>query len=165
MSQSWVTWIVKWVRVESAWKSESSTTLPPGQIFHLVRVVHVQGTLGTVGNYRELIPAHLYPTPWLRGPQAPNPAPNPSAPPVSAVTRDLNLMARRRAALATGLRGDYKALNRQSRAAIRRDCRDHIKTQISERGHRDMWRCVKPIIGSKKGASVVPNVHPAVLNE
>ena len=88
---------------------------------------------------------------------------NPSAPPVSAVTRDL--MARRRAALAAGLRGDYKALNRQSRAAIRRDCRDHIRAQISERGYRDMWRCVKPIIGSKKSASVVPNVHPDVLNE
>ena len=47
---------------------------------------------------------------------------NPAAPPVSEQTREL--MAARRAALAGGDRVRYKALNRETSAAIRRDCRD-----------------------------------------
>ena len=88
---------------------------------------------------------------------------NPSAPPVSADTRVL--MTRRRDALARGLRDEYKLINKQTRAAIRRDCRDYIRQQIAEAGHSGMWRCIKPIIGSKMGKSVIPNVHPDTLNE
>ena len=88
---------------------------------------------------------------------------NPSAPPVSADTRVL--MARRRVALAHGSRAEYKAANRLTRAAIRRDCRDHIRKQISEAGHSGMWRCVRSIIGSKMGASATPNIHPDALND
>ena len=88
---------------------------------------------------------------------------NQSAPPVSADTRAL--MTRRRAALVSGARADYKALNRLTRAAIRRDCREHIRGEIDKAGHSGMWRCVKSIIGCKTGTSVTPNLHPDTLND
>ena len=57
---------------------------------------------------------------------------NPSAPPVTAATRDL--MARRRGALHTCGRDSkkYRSLNRSVRSAIRRDTRIDIETRISE---------------------------------
>ena len=69
--------------------------------------------------------------------------------------------SRARCSLPRRLQGSEQA----GPGGYRRDCRDHIGMQISERGHKDMWRCVKPIIGSKKGAPTVPNVHLDVLND
>ena len=91
-------------------------------------------------------------------------APPPAAPPVTDRTRQL--LHRRRAALAAGhpARADYKELNRQCRAAIRRDYREDLTQRINEAGQRRVWHVLRPVIGSKKGASVVPNVSPNDLN-
>ena len=74
-------------------------------------------------------------------------------------------MTRRRVALAHGSRDEYKQINRQTRAAIRQDCRNHIREQIAKAGRSSMWRCVKPIIGSRVGKSATLTIHPDTLNE
>ena len=88
---------------------------------------------------------------------------NPAAPPVSEGTREL--MAGRRAALAAGDRGRYKALNRLTTSAIRNDCRNDIHRRIVESNRSNMWRCLKSVVGGSQSSSVaVPLVHPDVLN-
>ena len=88
---------------------------------------------------------------------------NPCAPPVSEATRVL--MGERRAALTAGDRDRYKQLNRETRVAIRRDCRDDIHRRITEAGRGSMWRCLKPVIGGgKSAASAVPAVNCDALN-
>ena len=74
-------------------------------------------------------------------------------------------MGERRAALTAGDRDRYKALNRQTRAAIRRDRREDIHRRITESSRGSMWRCLKPVIGGgKSGTSAVPAVDCDELN-
>ena len=88
---------------------------------------------------------------------------NPRAPTVSGTTRAL--MGERRAALASGDRDRYKRLNRETRAAIRRDNRDEIHRRITEAGRGSMWRCLRPVIGGGKSRSIaVPAVDCNVMN-
>ena len=65
---------------------------------------------------------------------------NPTAPPVSAATRDI--MTKRRAALRQQGREStiYKDLNRSVRSAIRRDRRLVLQREISERGPNKVWQ-------------------------
>ena len=88
---------------------------------------------------------------------------NPRAPTVSGTTRAL--MGERRAALASGEGNLYKRLNRETRAAVRRDSRDEIHRCITEAGRGSMWRCSRPVIGGGKSGSVaVPAVDCNVMN-
>ena len=90
---------------------------------------------------------------------------NPTAPPVSAATRDL--MSQRRAALRYSGRQstEYKQLNRSVRAAIRRDRRIEIERDISDRGPNKVWQCIKSVIGGKRdGQCVQPNLPADDLN-
>ena len=74
-------------------------------------------------------------------------------------------MGERRAALASGDRNLYKRLNRETRAAVRRDSRDEIHRRITEAGRGSMWRCLRPVIGGGKSGSVaVPAVDCNVMN-
>ena len=56
-------------------------------------------------------------------------------------------------------------LNRETSAAIRRDCREDIHQRIARTDRSSIWRCLKPIIGGgKSNVKTVPNVHPDSLN-
>ncbi|KAF0314184.1 hypothetical protein FJT64_015364 [Amphibalanus amphitrite] len=82
---------------------------------------------------------------------------------VSAPTRDL--MARRRLALRPGSdREVYKELNRQCRAAVRRDQEAHMQRELTKAGPSKVWQVLRPIIGCKKEAAV-PNATPDALND
>ena len=90
---------------------------------------------------------------------------NPSAPPVTAATKDL--MARRRGALlASGRDSDeYQNLNRAVRSAIRRDTRADITTRIKEQGLHTVWRNIRGVVAGKKPANdVLPELSPEELN-
>ena len=88
---------------------------------------------------------------------------NPSAPPVSERTREL--MTARRAALAGGDRVRYKALNRETSAAIRRDCRDDVHQRINQSNRSSIWRCLRSVIGGgRSSVMAAPGVHPDALN-
>ena len=89
----------------------------------------------------------------------------PGAPPVTAATRDL-LAGRRRALadMSAGGRERYKAINRQCRAAIRSDTVAYLERECRKQGPAKMWRVLKPVIGSNKGAHSVPRVTPNALN-
>ena len=88
---------------------------------------------------------------------------NPAAPPVSEQTR--LLMAARREALTGGDRARYKQLNRETSAAIRRDCRDDVHRRINQSSRSSIWRCLRPIIGGGRSSVItVPGVQPDTLN-
>ncbi|KAF0295997.1 putative RNA-directed DNA polymerase from transposon X-element [Amphibalanus amphitrite] len=87
----------------------------------------------------------------------------PGAPPASENTR--HLLARRRTALSAGHRQEYKKLNRQSRAAIRADCRRHLQEQLTNRGPSSMWRVLRPTIGSNKSSSPISGITADALND
>ena len=90
---------------------------------------------------------------------------NPTAPPVSAATR--NIMSQRRSALRRLGREspDYKELNRHVRAAMRRDRRCELQKDISERGVSQVWRCIRSVIAGKKdGQNVQPDLSADDLN-
>ena len=90
---------------------------------------------------------------------------NPTAPPVSASTRDI--MAQRRAALRLHGRAStvYKDLNRSVRSAVRRDRRNVIQREISERGPSKVWQGIKSVIaGKKENKTVQPDVTADELN-
>ena len=91
--------------------------------------------------------------------------PPPGAPRITDETRDL--LARRRALLGPGhSRADYKEVNRQCRAAIRRDHAAYFSDQLREAGPARMWTVLRPIIGSGKSASAAPPAcTPDALNE
>ena len=73
----------------------------------------------------------------------------PGSLPVSASTRDL--MSQRRHSLRPGGdRENYKQLNRQCRAAVRRDQEAHIKCELTKAGPGKVWQVLRPIIASKK---------------
>ena len=86
----------------------------------------------------------------------------PGAPPVTDDTRQL-LADRRRALLPGGQRDRYKELNRQCRAAVRRDQASHLQSQLAKGGPGSVWRVLRPIIGSKKEA-MAPSATPDALN-
>ena len=94
---------------------------------------------------------------------------NPDAPQVSEATRDL--MCRRRAAREarrggnSGSAEDYRSLNRAVKSAIRQDVRDKIGDRIVEQGPTSIYRNVRQVIGSSKGARVTPAVSADALNE
>ena len=76
------------------------------------------------------------------------------APPLTDDTRQL--LADRRQALQPGKQRDrYKELNRQCRAAVRRDQAAHLQRELAKAGPGNVWRVLRPIIGSKKEAAVV----------
>ena len=92
--------------------------------------------------------------------------PPPGAPRITDETRDL--LARRRALLGPGLsRLDYKEVNRQCRAAIRRDQAAYFTDQLREAGPAKMWAVLRPIIGSGRGTAAAPPpvCTPDALNE
>ena len=65
---------------------------------------------------------------------------NPTAPPVSAATRDL-MSQRRTAPRHLGRNsGEYKDLNRSVRAAVRRNRRVELRREIGERGPNKVWQ-------------------------
>ena len=90
---------------------------------------------------------------------------NPTAPPVTDPTKQL--MRRRRAALRThGHDSDcYKTINRETRAAIRRDSREHILSTIRTGGPHTLWRNTRKFIDSKKPLrNVTPLVSADAMN-
>ena len=88
---------------------------------------------------------------------------NPRPPPVSEGTR--RLMAERRAARRQGDRARYRELNRLTRSAVQRDSREDIRQRIAEAGSGSMYRCVRPIIASKRsGQTTTPDMDPDTLN-
>ena len=90
---------------------------------------------------------------------------NPTAPPVSAATRDL--MSRRRAALRRSGRqsAEYKELNRFVRSAIRRDRRAELQREISERGPNKVWQSIRSVVAGKRdGHSLQPHLPADDLN-
>ena len=90
---------------------------------------------------------------------------NPTAPPVSAATRDL--MSQRRAALRSSGRESiaYRELNRAIRSAVRRDRRVELRREIGERGPNKVWQCIRSVVAGKKdGRNVQPDLPADDLN-
>lgn len=73
---------------------------------------------------------------------------NQTAPPLTAPT--LELLARRREAERNGGETIYKLLNRQCRAAIRRDCRDNIAQRLREDGRSATWKITRSLLSGKR---------------
>ena len=90
---------------------------------------------------------------------------NPSAPPVSDITRDL--MAQRRRLLAvSGRTPEFVELNKRVRSAIRHDTRQDIARRVRETGPTAIFRNVRQIIAGKKSNNrVVPEATPDELNQ
>ncbi|KAF0313088.1 hypothetical protein FJT64_001673 [Amphibalanus amphitrite] len=90
---------------------------------------------------------------------------NPSAPPVTAATKDL--MASRRGALRTLGRdsSEYRDLNRSVRSAIRRDTRLAIESRIREQGPHTVWRNIRSVVAGRKRDVTSPQLSPSALNE
>ena len=81
---------------------------------------------------------------------------NPSAPPVSDVTRQL-LADRARALRLWGHRSHtYRDANRRARAAFRADKRRHIGHRVSQQGRGSVWRCARDVVGGKKATAAIP---------
>lgn len=73
------------------------------------------------------------------------------------------LLARRRALL--GPRAEYTVVNRQCRAAIRRDHAAYYADQLREAGPARMWTVLRPVIGAGKSATAAaPACTPEALN-
>ena len=90
---------------------------------------------------------------------------NPTAPPVSDVTRDL--MSQRRAALRRSGREsvEYKELNRTVRSALRRDRRRELQREINERGPTKVWQSIRAVVAGKKdGQKTQPDMSADDLN-
>ena len=89
--------------------------------------------------------------------------PPPEAPHVTDGTRAL--LAQRRRLLATRhCRADYKQLNRQCQAAVRRDQAAYFADKLREAGPSKMWSVLRPIIGSGKETTAAPACTPDALN-
>ena len=88
---------------------------------------------------------------------------NRTAPPLTAPT--LQLLARRRAAERDGMEITYKLLNRQCRAAMRRDCRENIAQRLREEGRSATWKVTRSLLSGKHSVErPVPLVSVDVLN-
>ena len=85
------------------------------------------------------------------------------APPISRDTS--HLLALRRTALSAGRDQEYRDLNRQSRAAIRADCRRHLQDELHRGGPSSMWKVLRPIIGTKKTSTGVSGITANTLND
>ena len=90
---------------------------------------------------------------------------NPSAPPVSDITR--NLMAQRRRVLAhSGRTSEFIALNKRVRSAIRHDTRQDIARRVREMGPTTIFRNVRQIIAEQKSTGrIMPEATPDELNQ
>ena len=91
--------------------------------------------------------------------------PPPGAPRVTDATREL--LARRRALLSPSAAGraEYKVVNRQCRAAIRRDHAAYFADRLREAGPSQMWAVLRPVVGAGKSvAAVMPACTPDALN-
>ena len=88
---------------------------------------------------------------------------NHTAPPLTAPT--LQLLARRREAERNGGETSYKILNRQCRAAMRRDCREDIARRLSEEGRSATWKITRSLLAGKRSVErPVPLVSVDYLN-
>ena len=83
------------------------------------------------------------------------------APPLTADT--LSLLARRQQSL-QHRSSEYREVNRQCRAAIRRDCDAHFQRELAKARPHDMWRVLRPLIGTKSQSPNVPNITADALN-
>ena len=88
---------------------------------------------------------------------------NPTAPPVTDATKEL--MAQRRAALRTTDRDSYRELNRQVKAAVRRDTREEIGRRVREGGPSSLWRSVQPVISGKRSSGLSPDTDVNSVNQ
>ena len=59
------------------------------------------------------------------------------------------LMEWRRAAPDRGDRDIYRQVNKQCRAAVSRDSREHYQREISSGGRGSLWRALAPVIRKK----------------
>ena len=84
------------------------------------------------------------------------------APPVTAQTKEL--IKRRSRALRNDA-SDYSEVNRLCRAAIRRDCVEHVKRELARAGRNGVWRTLRPLIGRKQQQTTVPSITPDALND
>ena len=82
---------------------------------------------------------------------------NTDAPQVSEDTKAL--MSRRRAALKSGDKENYRRLNKIARAAIRRDEREDIRRGVQEAGRSSTWKTVKHVVVPKCGSSSVEQLN------
>ena len=87
---------------------------------------------------------------------------NPTAPFVSDNTKAI--MSRRRAALRAHDRETYKDLNRQVQSAVRRDTREELDRRLRAARPGDMWRVIRPVIGSRRPAQATPSADADALN-
>lgn len=86
-----------------------------------------------------------------------------TAPPLTAPT--LQLLARRREAERNGAEALYRQLNKQCRAAIRRDCRDSIAQRLREEGRPSTWKLTRSLLSGKHSVErPVPLVSVDSLN-
>ena len=85
-----------------------------------------------------------------------------TGPPLSADTRQLQQL--RRSALAQRGRDLYRDINRQCRAAVRRESQMYYERQMALLGRASMWRVLSPVIGRKVAHRVPPNIAPDALN-
>ena len=60
---------------------------------------------------------------------------------------------------------DYQEINRLTRAAIRRDSRAHFQRELDTARPRDMWRVLKPVIGTKTQPQSMSGVTADALNQ
>ena len=86
-----------------------------------------------------------------------------ATPPVSAATQEL--LRRRRTALTSGSRDEYREVNRLCRAATRADSRTFYQEQINRGGAHSLWRVLRPVIGRKQQHADPLAITPDVLNE
>ena len=86
-----------------------------------------------------------------------------ATPPVSAATQEL--LRRRRAALTSGSRDEYREVNRLCKAATRADSRTFYQEQISRGGAHSLWRVLRPVIGRKQQHADPLAMTPDALNE
>ena len=84
------------------------------------------------------------------------------APPITADTRAL--LDRRQRSLQCRS-PDYKEINRHCRAAIRRDCEAHFQRELADARPHDMWRVLRPLIGSKTQSANLPDITADALNQ
>ena len=59
---------------------------------------------------------------------------------------------------------EYKEINRLCRAAIRKDCDAHFQRELAKARPHDMWRVLRPLIGTKSQSSNMPNITADALN-
>ena len=75
------------------------------------------------------------------------------------------MLDRRKAATRDGCRLTYDLINRQCRAAIRRDCRDDVIRKLRERGPAATWSVARSLLsGNSSTSRPIPLVSVDSLN-